>query len=256
MKHVTTYVGIDAHKKDLFMAMMIGDQATATTWTIPNVARANCWTRDEARQFLTTAKQAGAQPAAFYALALETGMRKNELCGLAWKHVNADAGEVTVERQLTGGGCEPAYGPPKNGRARTIAITPATVELLKTHKRTQAQLKMANRATYTDLGLVFAKEYGDLRKRVDTLGHPLQSNNLGERSFARLCTAARVRKITFHGLRHTCATLLLAAGEPVHIVAERLGHRDASITLDVYAHVQKSHQRDAAARIGALLHGR
>lgn len=182
-------------------------------------------------------------------------MRKNELCGLAWKHIDLDAGEVTVDRQLTGGGSEPTYGPPKNGLSRAITITPEMVKLLRIHKRTQAKLKMANRTTYADHGLVFAKEYGDLRQRLDKLGHPLQANNLGERRFARLCTVAKVRKITFHGRRHTCATLLLADGEPLHIVAERLGHHDVGVTLKVYAHVQKSHQRNAAARIRALLHG-
>jgi len=222
----------------------------------PDAARANCWTQDEARQFLAAAKVAGAQTAALYALALETGMRKNELCGLAWKQVDLEASEVTVERQLTGGGAEPTFGPPKNGRTRTISITAETVDMLRAHKRTQAELKMATRNSYADLGLVFAKEYGDIRKRLDKVGHPLQSNNMGERSFARLCKAAEVRKITFHGLRHTCATLLLAAGEPVHIVAERLGHSDVSVTLDNYAHVLKSHQRDAATRIGALIHAR
>lgn len=52
---------------------------------------------------------------------------------------------------------------------------------------------------------------------------------------------------------HTSATLLLTAGEPVHVVSERLGHRDATVT--VYAHVLKTHQQGAADRIGALLHG-
>jgi len=112
-----------------------------------------------------------------------------------------------------------------------------------------------SRSVYHDHGLVFAKEYGDLRRRMDKLGHPLQANNLGERSFARLCKVADVRRITFHGLRHTSATLLLAAGEAVHIVSERLGHSDVSITLNNYAHVLKGHQRTAAERIGALLHG-
>jgi len=113
---------------------------------------------------------------------------------------------------------------------------------------------MANRSYYHDHGLVFAKEYGDLRRCADQLGHPLQTNNLGERSFARLCKTSDVRRVTFHGLRHTCATLLLAAGEPVHVVSERLGHRDVSITLNTYPHVLEAHARGAADRIGALLH--
>jgi integrase len=123
------------------------------------------------------------------------------------------------------------------------------------HKRTQAELKMANRGTYHDHGLVFAKEYGDLNQRLDKLGHPLQANNLGERSLTKLCKSANVKRITIHGLRHTSATLLLAGGEPVHVVSERLGHRDATVTLTVYAHVLKSHQQGAADRLSTLLHG-
>jgi integrase len=65
--------------------------------------------------------------------------------------------------------------------------------------------------------------------------------------------AAGVPTIKFHGLRHTCATLLLAAGVPVQVVAQRLGHAQVSMTLEVYAHALPDMQRDAAARLGALL---
>jgi integrase len=114
---------------------------------------------------------------------------------------------------------------------------------------------MANRRTYRNLGLVFAKEYGDLTNRADLIGLPLQANNLGERQFARLITAAKVKKITFHGMRHTCATLLLQAGEPVHVVSKRLGHARVEITLNTYAHALPDMQRQAATTMGVLLHG-
>jgi len=89
----------------------------------------------------------------------------------------------------------------------------------------------------------------------DTLGHPLQANNLGQREYASLIKAAKVRTITFHGLRHTCATLLLQAGTPVHVVSERLGHAQVSMTMEVYAHVLPDMQQQAATTLGALLHG-
>ena len=76
---------------------------------------------------------------------------------------------------------------------------------------------MANRTHYHDHGLVFAKEWSDVRKRGEFLGQPLQMNNLGQREYAKLIKAANVRPIKFHGLRHTCATLLLQAGQPVHV---------------------------------------
>ena len=64
-----------------------------------------------------------------------------------------------------------------------------------------------------------------------------------------------MRPIPIHGLRHTCATLLLKASVPPHVVQRRLGHANISITLDIYAHVLPSMQQDAALRLGALLHG-
>jgi integrase len=63
-----------------------------------------------------------------------------------------------------------------------------------------------------------------------------------------------VRPIKFHGLRHTCATLLLSAGVPAHVVAQRLGHKRVEVTLNIYGHVLPSMQRDAASRLAALLH--
>ena len=87
------------------------------------------------------------------------------------------------------------------------------------------------------------------------IGLPLQANHLGQRQFARLIKLAKVKAITFHGMRHTCATLLLQAGEPVHVVSKRLGHARVEITLNTYAHVLLDMQKQAAATMGALLHG-
>ena len=62
-------------------------------------------------------------------------------------------------------------------------------------------------------------------------------------------------RIRLHDLRHTHATLLLAAGEPVKVVSERLGHASATITLTVYQHVHPGMGRQAADRFAALLRG-
>jgi integrase len=59
--------------------------------------------------------------------------------------------------------------------------------------------------------------------------------------------------IRLHDLRHTHATLLLSAGEPVKTVSERLGHASVTITLTVYAHVLPGDQKRAADRFAALL---
>jgi integrase len=83
---------------------------------------------------------------------------------------------------------------------------------------------MRDRKAYKDFGLMFAKESEDLQMPTTTLGQSLEWNNIGERLYAQVIKAAGVRRIEFHGLRHTSATLSLQAGTPVHVVAARLGH--------------------------------
>ena len=217
-------------------------------------AVSNCWTAEDAAKFLRVARQSGQQPAAFYALALDSGMRKSELAGLRWSDVDLPNGRVVVRQQLLKGGSEPTFTVPKGKTSRTIEIASETVELLKTHRAHQAKLKMRNRQNYHDHGLVFAKEWSDVGRKYQTLGDPLQINNLGQREFVKLIAAAEVRSITLHGLRHTCATLLLSARVPPNVVQQRLGHKKIEITLDIYAHVLPGQQRDAARQLAAMLH--
>ena len=100
--------------------------------------------------------------------------------------------------------------------------------------------------TYQDHGLIFAYE-------EPPFGMPLSANNIGQREYAKLIKKAGVRPITFHGLRHTAATLMLQQGIPLKVVAERLGHKKPTITLDIYAHALPSMQKAAAEKLGALL---
>jgi integrase len=215
--------------------------------------REHCWSALEAQRFLIAAQTAGAQSAAFFGLALDTGARKSELHGLLWTDVDLESGALTIARQLDKAGVEPVFGPTKTGRSRTLTLGSETVTLLRAHKRHQAELKMANRTTYQDHGLLFAKEPEDLLTPLAALGQP--QNTLSETRFKRLIKLAGVKEIKFHGLRHTSITLMLSAGVPVHVVAARVGHRDVSMTLNVYAHALPDQQADAASRLGALLHG-
>ena len=137
-------------------------------------------------------------------------------------------------------------GPTKTGRVRTITITAESAALLRTHRKAQREQMMAHRNSFQDHGLVFARENGQ----------PLLLNNLGQREYSKLIQTAEVRAIKFHGLRHACATLLLEAKTPIHVVSERLGHAKVSMTMEVYAHVLPDMQKDAAAAMGGLLFGR
>ena len=174
-------------------------------------------------------------------------MRKAELCGLQWPDLTT-SGRLTVQRQLVKPGSDPIFGPVKNKAPRTLEVASGTLDLLRAHRRHQAEIKLLNRQHYHDHGLLFAKEWADMTRRYNTLGDPLQMNNLGQREFAALIEAPGVRRIKFHGMRHTCATLLLQAGVPAHVVQRRLGHTRIEMTLSTYAHALPSMQQDAADR--------
>jgi integrase len=220
----------------------------------------NVWTVDEAHRFLTTVKQEGnAQYTALFALALDSGLRKCEMLGLRW--TDLDGTKLRVERQLLGMKEDETTGVwsldtslPKGKRARSLDLSEETLALLREHKRQQAEVKLKNRPQYADFGLMFAQQWEQQSNKHSVLGWPLCRTTVGVQ-LDRLCVAAKVKRITVHGLRHTCATLLLSAGVSAKVVQERLGHADVAMTLNIYSHVLPGMQQDAASRLAVLLHG-
>jgi integrase len=87
----------------------------------------------------------------------------------------------------------------------------------------------------------------------NTTGGPLRRSHFHAQHFKPLLKLAKLPHIRFHDLRHTSATLLLAAGVHPKVVQERLGHSQIGITLDIYSHVLPSMQEEAAARLDEVL---
>ena len=98
----------------------------------------------------------------------------------------------------------------------------------------------------TELGrdLVFAREDGG----------PIHPDYFSQ-TFERTVKKLGLPRIRLHDLRHTNATLGLAAGIPVKVISERLGHATTSFTQDVYMHAIPALEEDAADRLGRLLFG-
>ena len=85
------------------------------------------------------------------------------------------------------------------------------------------------------------------------IGTPLDANNVLIRSYYPLLARLNLPRLPFHNLRHTAATLLLAAGTHPKTVAERLGHSTPTVTLNVYSHVTPTMQREAADTLDGVL---
>ncbi|WP_051344095.1 tyrosine-type recombinase/integrase [Alicyclobacillus herbarius] len=85
-------------------------------------------------------------------------------------------------------------------------------------------------------------------------GEPIHKRNLIRRHFKPILKAAGLpENIRLYDLRHTCATLLLAAGENPKIVSERLGHASVNMTLNRYSHVLPDMQKSAADKLQWML---
>jgi integrase len=90
---------------------------------------------------------------------------------------------------------------------------------------------------------------------ADINGEPLRKDYFVRNVFHPLLTKAGIERVRFHDLRHTSATLSLSNGDNVKIIAERLGHSSAKMTLDTYAHAVPTLQRESAERMDTLLNG-
>jgi integrase len=197
----------------------------------------------EARQLLEAAGEAGDRLEALYVLAVHTGMRRGELLGLKWDDVDLDGSTVRVRRTLTRKGTGYVLGEPKTKKSRrTVRLTQRAVDALRSHRRRQLEEKLAA-GRYEDSGLVFAGEGGGL----------INPSNLRQRSFLPLLERAGLPQITFHDLRHTCASLLFQKNIHPKFVQELLGHASVSITLDTYSHMLPGMGGEAADAIGEAL---
>lgn len=200
----------------------------------------------EAQSFL---KSAVKDPhGAIFILALTTGLRPEEYLGLLEKYLHLDRGVVEVQRVLVRprkGGWE--LREPKTAKSRrNVKLPPQTVRALKEWHRRQAAVRLKAGASYEQNGFVFATPKGT----------PLHDRNLTLRHFRPLLEIAKLSNThTLYTLRHTYATLSLAAGTHPKVVSKAFGHSSVAFTMDIYAHVLPSMQEAAAEKIAKLLFG-
>jgi integrase len=201
------------------------------------------WDASELRAFLEHV--AGDRLYALWLLAASTGMRRGEVLGLQWVDVDLAAARVAVRRALVTVGHQVVVSEPKTARGRrSVALDPATVAALKGWRKGQAAERLAWGPAWTDSGLVFTREDG----------RPLHPREV-TRAFTRHVLAAELPIVRLHDLRHTHATLALAAGVHPKVVQERLGHANIAITLDTYSHAVPALEEEAARTVARLVFG-
>ena len=202
------------------------------------------WSAEELRRFLDHVRTDRYYAA--WRLAAMTGLRRGELLGLRGRDVDLDAGRLSVTQTLLSVRNKLLYSTPKTKKGRrSVALDPETVAELRRLRIRQNEERLIFGGDWPDHDLVFTREDGE----------PVHPDRFSRDWFAQHLKAADLPRIRFHDLRHTHATMALAAGVHPKVVSERLGHATISITLDTYSHAIPALQEEAAEKIAALVSG-
>ena len=185
---------------------------------------------EQLTSFLREAKETGVYE--MYYIELATGLRRGELLGLKWQDIDMVNGTIRVQRQVARINGEIVEAPLKTKNSyRNVSIGPDAIEVLKEQKKKVG-----------DSEYVFPSPNGG----------PISPDSVLN-MLHRVLERAGLPKIRFHDLRHTFATLALQNGVAIKTVSGMLGHFSAGFTLDTYAHVTTSAQREAANAMGGVL---
>ena len=195
------------------------------------------WTASQLGQFLTGAAHLRLYPALH--LAAYTGMRRGELAGLRWGDWQRSTHRISIarSRQVVGGRSIEMPVKTRTSR-RCVDLDPGTEHVLERWHRAQRRDRHP-----VDLGdPIFTNRHGD----------PVHAESISQ-LFDRHLARTDIPRIRFHDLRHTHASLLVAAGTPIKVVSERLGHAHPGFTMATYQHLVPGMSATAATDFANLI---
>lgn len=199
---------------------------------MPKEENEKAFTAKEMSRVLSCIAQEPVKWQAYINLAIDSGARRGELCGLQWQDIDYKAGTITIRRNLQYTAQKGVYiAAPKNGKARTVDIGPETIDLLKQLRET--------RETNCISMWVFTQ---------DGATEPMFPQT-PTRYFKRVGERYGIKDFHPHKLRHSSASIALTSGADVVSVSERLGHSDTAITLRMYAHANEESIRRAGQAV-------
>lgn len=224
---------------------------------------------EEAKRFLAAAAKEELL-GSLYIVALGLGLRKGEALGIQWVDVDLEKGRLWIRHGLqrqTGKGLV-LVEPKSKTSKRSLALPPFVVDAFKEQRRRQAEQRLRAGSKWQDLGFVFtmpdgrpvSPDYINLHfprfvQRTFTRCPHCDDGQVVEGSCDHCGKKAEVKvpKITFHGLRHSCASLLFAQGCSLRLVMEVLGHSQIALTANLYTHLLPEADREAASAMQTIV---
>ncbi len=179
-------------------------------------------------------------------LAAYFGLRRSEVLGLKWSAVDFENGTVTIRHKvLQHKGEVVGMNVMKTKSSyRTLPLIPQVAEAMRKEKAKQEEMQRVMRRAYS-------KKYLDYIC-VDAVGELIRPDYVTNH-FAVILKDLGLKKIRFHDLRHSCASLLLANKVPMKMIQDWLGHSDMGTTANIYSHIDGESKRESALVIGEVL---
>ena len=184
------------------------------------------------------------QFAAFY------GLRRGEVLGLRWDAIDFAAGTFTIRHTVTTASVEGKHLLIQADRAKTKSSL-RTLPLVEGFAQRLRALKEQQKYNEKLCGNCYNQKFKGYLF-VDEMGNLILPNTVTD-NFAQLLKEHGLRKIRFHDLRHSCASLLLKQGVPMKQIQEWLGHSDISTTANIYAHLDSQSKQLSAATMEKAL---
>lgn len=177
------------------------------------------------------------------------GLRRSEVLGLRWDAIDLDRKTISINHKVIEAEIDGKYIPvgedvlKTKSSFRTLPLIPAVEKLLLEEKEKQEMFRRLFKKSYCRdyLGYIC----------VDQIGKLLRPNYVTEH-FAWLIQKYDLKKIRFHDLRHTCASLLLSNGISMKQIQIWLGHSTFATTADIYAHLDFSAQEESANAMSGM----
>ena len=182
--------------------------------------------------------------AAFY------GLRRSEALGLKWDAVDFDRNTITIKHTVTECSVDGKLILVRQDRTKTKSST-RTLPLVSAVRDRLLELRAEQDENGRLCGKSYIKDY-DGYICVNEIGDIIKPG-YDTNSFGKLLTENGLRKIRFHDLRHSCASLLLSNGIPMKQIQEWLGHSDFSTTANIYSHLEYSSKLISADSISQSL---
>ena len=203
-----------------------------------------CYSPEDVEKLIEVLQKEPIKYQAVILLALDSGCRRGELTGLTWNDVDFDKSNININKatQYVSGYGTFEKTTKSDTSNRIVYITSTTIQVLKKYKADQDKQRLLLGNKWQNSNRVFTTNYGEDM-------HPDTPSKILE----KLINKYDLKRITFHGLRHTSISLQISSGIQSQIISKRAGHSSVSVTHNIYSHFFDNGFKEVADKMDSFL---